>query len=609
MPPIGSTFETAEPSLHEILEQIHRGSIQLPDFQRGWVWDDDHIRELIASVSLSYPIGAVMLLESGGDQVRFKARPLEGVELGNLPSPDRLILDGQQRLTSLYLALRSGMPVSTRTDKGQDIERVYFLDMAACLDPEVDRLDAVVSLPPEKIVRRDFGRQVEFDVSTRDREFEHGLFPLALVFDPIGFAEWKMGFQEHFGYNPEKSRFLMQFEGQIWLRFQQYKIPVIKLSRETPKEAVCQVFEKVNTGGVTLSVFELVTATFAADDFRLREDWAIREEHLQNYEILRDVDATTFLTAVTLLATYRCHTTSGTPVSCKRKDVLTLSLDDYRQYADQIQKGLVDAARLLAREKVFDARTLPYTTQLIPLSAICAVLGPRFEQDAIKRKLARWYWCGVFGELYGGANETRYALDLPEVIRWIDGGEEPRTVRDANFSPTRLLSLQSRLSAAYKGLMGQLMQIGSRDFLSGDPIELTTYFDLAIDIHHIFPRSYCERKELPKSRWNSIVNKASLSAKTNRIIGGRAPSVYVASLEKQHGGAAERLGQILHSHRIHPEFLRQDDFEGFFQDRAAKLLDLIEAAMGKSVSGRDTDEVIAAFGGPLAPRETTESAA
>lgn len=85
--------------------------------------------------------------------------------------------------------------------------------------------------------------------------------------------------------------------------------------------------------------------------------------------------------------------------------------------------------------------------------------------------------------------KPRYALDLPEVIRWIDGGEEPRTVRDASFNPTRLLSLLSRLSAAYKGLMTLLMQIGSCDFLTGDPIELASYFDLAIDIHHIFPKA------------------------------------------------------------------------------------------------------------------------
>ena len=146
----GSTFRTDEPFLQGILELIHNGAIQLPDFQRGWVWDDDHIRSLLASVSLSYPIGAVMLLETGGDGVRFKPRLIEGVELREPPLPEKLILDGQQRLTSLYLSVRSNKAVHTRTEKGQEIERVYLLDMKACLDQESDRMDAVVSLPPEK---------------------------------------------------------------------------------------------------------------------------------------------------------------------------------------------------------------------------------------------------------------------------------------------------------------------------------------------------------------------------------------------------------------------------------------------------------------------------
>jgi hypothetical protein len=207
----------------------------------------------------------------------------------------------------------------------------------------------------------------------------------------------------------------------------------------------------------------------------------------------------------------------------------------------------------------------------------------------------------VFGELYGGANETRYALDLPDVMRWIDGGAEPRTIRDASFNPTRLLSLQSRLSAAYKGLMALLMQVGSRDFLSGDPIELTSYFDLAIDIHHIFPRVYCEKQGLPRSQWNSVVNKAPLSAKTNRVIGGRAPSAYLASLVKNHGMRSDRLDRILESHMVDGCFLWHDDFKGFLRARASKLLDVIEEAMGKAVPGRDTDETVAAFGASLLP--------
>src|SRR5271163_1420903 len=102
MPAIDSTFKSGEPSLPDLLREIHTGSVQLPDFQRGWVWDDEHIRSLIASVSMSYPIGAVMLLQTGGDGARFHPRPVEGVTVDPAKSVDYLILDGQQRMTSLY---------------------------------------------------------------------------------------------------------------------------------------------------------------------------------------------------------------------------------------------------------------------------------------------------------------------------------------------------------------------------------------------------------------------------------------------------------------------------------------------------------------------------
>lgn len=114
MPAISSTFESQEPLLSDLLKDIRVGKIQLPDFQRPWVWDDVHIRSLLASVSRAYPIGAVMLLQTGGTEVRFKPRAVEGVSLLNGVKPERLILDGQQRLTSLYGALMSDAPVETK---------------------------------------------------------------------------------------------------------------------------------------------------------------------------------------------------------------------------------------------------------------------------------------------------------------------------------------------------------------------------------------------------------------------------------------------------------------------------------------------------------------
>jgi hypothetical protein len=389
MKAITSTFKSGEPALPDLLREIHRGEIQLPDFQRGWVWDDDHIRSLIASVSLSYPIGAVMLLQTGGDGAQFQPRPVQGVTVDGEVKPELLILDGQQRMTSLYLALASGQPVPTKTTKNQEIDRLYYLDIIKCLDPVEDRFDAVLSIPPDRKVTSDFGRKIELDVSASEKEYELTLFPLEALLEHAKYAAWRRGFQKHHRANEAKLDQFDKFEAEVINRIQSYRVPTIELLRDTPREAVCQVFEKVNTGGVTLTVFELVTAIFASDGFNLRYDWDARSQRLGEHEVLKEVDATTYLTAITLLATYRRNQENlETPVRCTRKDVLKLSLADYRRHADQIEAGLKLAARFLAREKVFDTRMLPYTTQLIPLSAICTVLEDRFEQDTVRRKLA-----------------------------------------------------------------------------------------------------------------------------------------------------------------------------------------------------------------------------
>lgn len=592
------SFRTAEPALKDVLDAIARGDTQLPDFQRGWVWDDMHIKSLIASLSLSYPIGAVMFLEAGG--VPFKPRLFEGVSLHPAPKPKTLVLDGQQRLTSMYLSLRSGLPVKTRTEKGADILRVYFLDMAKCLDPAEDREEAVISVPDTFRVTSDFGRKIDLDLSTPAHQYGQRMFPIALMFDTQGFMQWKMGYAGHHGNAADAMMFLMRFEQEVWLRFQQFKVPAIELTQDTPREAVCQVFEKVNTGGVTLTVFELMTATFAAHEFNLREDWDARQERLTaKHGVLNAVDGTTFLTAVTLLASYERHLKSDTPVSCKRADVLRLELSVFKKLQGRIEAGFKKAAELIAEEKIFDEKSVPYATQLIPLAGICAYLDDKFSQHGVKQKLLQWYWCGVFGELYGGANETRFGMDLPDVIQWIDGGSEPRTVRDASFAPTRLLSLQSRLAAAYKGLAALLMKHGSRDFVSGTPIDLNTYFNNAIDIHHIFPRAWCESNKLPRERWNSVVNKAPLAAGTNRFIGGDAPSVYLSRIQKNKQVSPASLDQFLVSHSIPITELRGDDFDSFIRLRASALLGLIEDATGKDVSGRDSGETAKAFGGAL----------
>lgn len=480
-------MKTNDVQLTELMKAVDNGAAQLPDFQRGWVWDDGRIRALIMSVIRNYPVGAAMFLEYGNESIHFKHKPIEGSPANPNTEPDELILDGQQRLTSLYNALYSKNPVHTKTEKGKEIDRYYYLSIEKALDSRADDDEIVISVPANKQITSDFGRKIEMDLSTREQEFKLKMFPLNIILDTSEEQNWQNEYYSYHDYDRKVIQQFTEFFSKIINPTQQYQMPVIRLDKNTPKEAVCQVFENVNTGGVSLTVFELVTAIFAMDDFHLRKDWEDRKSRWFSSDLLSKVTATDFLTALTLLSSYK---TGGT-VSCKKKDVLNITLDEYKKYADSLSDGFSLAEKLLKEERIFDNRDLPYSTQLIPLSAICTVLMDenRIHTTTVKNMVKQWYWCGVFGELYGSANETRYANDITQVVKWInDNGELPKTVTDFYFNPMRLLSLQSRQSAAYKGVMALILKNHARDFISGEEMDFSTYSDEKIDIHHIFPK-------------------------------------------------------------------------------------------------------------------------
>lgn len=91
--------------------------------------------------------------------------------------------------------------------------------------------------------------------------------------------------------------------------------------------------------------------------------------------------------------------------------------------------------------------------------------------------------------------------------------------------------MRTRLSAAYKGIHALLMREGARDFRSGQKFDATVFFDESVDIHHIFPRAWCEAQKIPEKVFDTVINKTPLSYRSNRIIGGVAPSKYLAKLE------------------------------------------------------------------------------
>lgn len=586
-----STFSIDQPFLNRILSDIGDGRIQLPDFQRDWVWDDSRIRSLIASVCQEFPIGSVLTLKANSTGVRFKPRLIEGVNSKKVDrKPDTLILDGQQRLTALFQTLMSENAVSTKNAQGREIRRYYYLDMEVCINSETALEDAVISCAEDHLlpVRASDGQTEPIDLSSTREQYANSMFPVHKIFDS---TDWRQGYSRYWRDNDEKIEWIYQFESKIIQCFNRYNVPVIEL-REIPREAVCLIFEKVNTGGVTLTVFDLLTASFAIDNFQLREDWDERFKRLKKQPVLGNLDSTDFLRALTLLST---------DASCTRRSILQLTVADYKKWADITENGFIRAAEFLRNERIFRAKDIPYQTQLIALAAILASVNTSHEsalndekstkEELLKayrakededQKIPRWYWCGVFGEMYAGAANTQIANDFSEVTSWLRGEVDlPATIRDTNFQPNRLREVQSRASAVYKGVYALLNKC--RDFRTGVPINEKIFFDDKIDIHHIFPKKWCDEQGIEPSDYNSIINKTALSARTNRMIGGRAPSEYLPRIQQEAGIDKVKMDEILASHLIFWDALRENDFEKFFDMRTEALLEVIEKAMGKKV--------------------------
>ncbi|HWB16361.1 MAG TPA: DUF262 domain-containing protein [Vicinamibacterales bacterium] len=622
---MATTFTTNPFKLEDLLIKCRDGRIQLPEFQRSWVWDEDRIVSLIASISRGFPIGTLMTLATRADgRSDFGARAIEGADDTAKDPPDELLLDGQQRMTSLFQTCLRQETVKTITAKKKIVERWFYLDVRAALQHDVDREEAIRAVPADKKVKEDFNRRIVLDLSTPEQEYAELMFPLNRVFDR---EDWQEGFTDYCiaRGDDERRKLFQTFRKEVLKNFDDYQMPVISLDSQTSHEAVCVVFEKVNTGGKALDAFELLTAMYSAQGYRsLRDDWLGPTDQsgvtttpgihgrLTEYGrppdikvgVLAHVSSTDFLQAISLLHTKgerEARASDGVPESdlpairASRQSLLDLPLGGYLRNRDAVEAGFKQAAKFLRQQCVYRAIDLPYQTQLVPLAAILATLGVDAEHAGHQAKLARWFWCGIFGELYGSAGESRFAKDIVEVPAWLAGGPEPTTVREGVFRAGRLYSMWTRQSAAYKGIHALLMREGAKDFRTGQPYDMAVFFDEDVDIHHIFPQKWCQDHKKDKKIWDSVINKTPLGYRTNRAIGGAAPSAYLQKLEDGRRATDGRvlepgidrhdLNTFVASHCIDVRCLRSDDFEAFIESRRVALLQLISHATGNTVSG------------------------
>ncbi len=580
--------------LTKLLDEIKRGEIQLPDFQRSWIWSDKQIKSLLESVIRGFPINSIMLLACDADTVEFSFRKIELLESVE-SKPQHLILDGQQRLTSLFGALYFNEPVRITDNKGRVKKYFYYVDMAKAITSVQNSEtveDMIISVDERRKLK---ARGVNLDLSTEEKEYAAGMFPLNKIFDA---AEWIYeGYREHHRENERIRELGKTFNDEVVKKISSYKIACIMLEKNIPLEAVCNIFENVNIGGAKLSTFDLLTAIFAkqkdenGNPIELRRDWEkIKEVFAEKgLDILKEVDCADFITALTLLISYeKFFRNKRTLVSCKSEDILKLDYNDYLDYRENIIDGFIEATEFLQdKQNITTIKYLPYKPQLIPMAVIFAELKLSNKDNAASlNKIRQWYWLGVFSEAYRDGHLSRFSKDVVQVMKWIETDRRPNTIGSIQLNAEKLLKPKTLQSAIYKGIISLIFKNGAEDFIAGKNMGSCANYAEGIEIHHIFPKKYCEAQDLPKARYDNIANKTLILKKTNQTIGSDPPSVYLTKIEHKTRLSSAEVDEILERHFIDVELCRADDFDAFIDDRAKKIFDEIEQLTGRQIIGR-----------------------
>ena len=556
------SYPTSEP-LKFLLQLIHNREMALPDFQRDFVWDPSATDELIESIISNFPAGSLLRIKNG-TQLLFQPRAVEGApSLAKEARPSYLILDGQQRLTSLYQALH-GVG-----------EHRYYINLAE-LEAGKDLEDCV------------------FYLRTDDGDREHGtlaqqaarlVFPLGNIFSNGGFGGWvtrvlKERCKDMNQMLDLQTRLSKLYE--LWIRpIEEYEFPMVTLNEETSGPAVCTIFETLNRTGVKLSVFDLLTARFWPQELNLRQLW---EEARSDNPIVEDyeIDPYYVLQVVGLLEPGLDRDGRPRAPSIKRSMILEMNVDQPRNGWSTAVEGLSEILKILRDEcGVLVPGLIPYTTILIPMAAAWAsqakVKGA--DSGANRIKLLRWFWCSVFGQQYENAPNSQAEKDFGELKAWMGGGSEPESVGSLDIASLKLRSTRPKQRAVYRGVMSLILQNGALDFHKRGPITSQLIADKKnpVDDHHIFPRAFLNEQSVSAALRDCILNRTYIDRATNQRLSRRAPSDYFGEIRRKHG--TKETDELFGTHLLpigNDSPLLRDEFEEFLVAREKLLMQLIE---------------------------------
>lgn len=511
--------------IRKILDSVVSGEIRIPAFQRGFVWEMDRVAYLLDSIYKGYPFGSLLFW-------RTRQQLLTERKLGTftLPAPQAdypidYVLDGQQRLTSIFTVFQTDL----KPEENPDWADVYF-DLDATGNPQ----DSVFIAIPEG------------DAFDKNR-----YFPMNVLFDSVRYR----AATEHL--KPGQ----IAVVDKLQEKFKEVQIPV-QLLKSEDRSIVAIVFERINHLGVALDTLQLLSAWTWSEEFDLLEKFKELREELSDFgfEGVGD-DADLVLGCVAGILT-------GEPGAEK---LLSLNGADVRAQFSNVENGIRGAIDFLRAELgVVHLKLLPYPSMLVPLSVFFAAPdGKEIVYNGVTlQALKRWFWRTCFSGRYTSQTRKTTIGDIEQIMLLKQGKKNSFGSIDVKVEAEYFSSSSFRVgAAATKTFVLLLANNHPQSLLSGKSIDLDKVLQRynRSEFHHIYPRAFLRDNGVPDAHVNVLGNFCFLSAAENKSIGKKRPSVYVSEL----GLPDMRADTLATAFCNVAEF--NDDYDAFLKARCERL--------------------------------------
>ena len=554
-------------SVRELVDMIDRGELRLPELQRRYVWPATRVRDLLDSVYRGYPSGAILVWETSED---VPARDFAIDQRESAFGTHKLLLDGQQRLTSLSAVLR-GEPLKFR-NRVRPVEIAFNLDHPEGPPTEVTEVedDDPFADPSneEELELNGNGSSVQervqnrtFVVASRAVLADPRWVKVSDIFNPK-VPEWDMlerlvDSPRH----PDYQKYMQRLQRVRKIADYQYVMHVVE--RGLSYEEVAEIFVRVNSLGMKLRGSDLAMAQITARWPGALDKFDEFAEECEKVWFTFDPGLLVRTLVVFATGQSRFRTVAGIRVSTmeesweKAKDGLRFAINFLRANAGIEDESLLSSPLLV-----------------IPIAVLAVNNRFRFSDDD-ERELLHWLFvANATGHYSRGSSETILDVDLATILRRGGGPRELTELVQQQFGQTRFTAShfagRSARNPLFQTAYLAVKHAGAKDWRSGLAISLTHSGKYHyIQTHHIFPKAIT--KQFDPAEVNEIANLAFISGGNNRSISSKAPDVYLPDIVQARGSEALTAQGI----PLDPDLWQLENFRAFLEYRRAELARMV----------------------------------